>query len=89
MSEFEEYDVDVERMQHAWQEVEDIRKERRRRYAIAAAFTAIGVFLLFVAIMMLLERISLPFMNVFWTFIVLTSVGALSFGYGFYRMGVS
>ncbi len=82
-------DSEIEEIHHAWKEVEEIRKERRRRYAISALFTAIGVFLLFLAIMMLFERITLPMLDVFWTFVTLTSLGATSFGYGFYRMGIS
>ncbi len=63
--------------------MEDVRRGRRRRYAVAAAFTATDVFLLFIAIMMLLERIYLPFMIVFWTFILFTSMESVFFGYGF------
>lgn len=74
-------------LEMAWKEVEKIRKARMRRYAIAAGFTATGIFLLFLSLMMLLERLAIWPFGIEYTYIALTFLGALSFGYGFYRMG--
>ncbi len=71
------------------QEAEDIRKERRKRYLRAAAFISLGLLLLFISLPVLLERISIPPLSYAVLFVLLTLAGALSFGYGFYRMGVS
>lgn len=76
-------------MKHAWKEVNDVRNARRRRYAVAAGFTALGVFLLFLSLFVLLEGVSILGIGSFLTFMVLIFTGSLSFGYGFYRMGVS
>ncbi len=74
-------------LERAWEEVERVRKARMRRYAIAAGFTATGIFLLFLSLMMLLERLAIWPLGVVMTYVALTSFGSLSFGYGFYRMG--
>jgi len=74
-------------LERAWDEVERVRRARMRRYAIAAGFTATGIFLLFLSLMMLLERLAIWPLGVVTTYVALTSLGALSFGYGFYRMG--
>ncbi len=76
-------------MERAWKEVKKVRDARRKRYAVAAGFTALGVFLLFLSLFVLLEGISILGLGSFLTFLVLISAGSLSFGYGFYRMGVS
>lgn len=75
-------------MEEAWENVREVRKYRRRRYAVAAAFTALGVFLLFLSLAILLHQVSMYWISPFWTFIILISLGSVSFGYGFYRMGV-
>ncbi len=82
-------EVNRQEIKEAWDEIEDIKKERRRRHLIAAGFTSLGIFLLFSSLLTLLERIPIPPLNVFWTFMAIISVGAISFGYGFYRIGVS
>ncbi len=74
-------------LERAWEEVERVRRARMRRYAIAAGFTSAGIFLLFLSLMMLLERLAIWPLGVASTYVALTSLGALSFGYGFYRMG--
>ncbi len=70
-------------------EAEEIRKERKRRYLRAAAFISLGLLLLFISLPVLLERISIPPLSYSVLFVFLTVAGAISFGYGFYRMGVS
>lgn len=74
-------------LERAWKEVERIKRVRMRRYAIAAGFTAAGIFLLFLSLMMLLERLTIWPFGIESTYVALTFLGALSFGYGFYRMG--
>lgn len=76
-------------MRKAWEEVERVRKYRRRKYAIAAGFTALGVYLLFLSLAVLLLGISVAGIDPIWIFIALILTGSASFGYGFYRMGVS
>lgn len=74
-------------MQEAWIEADRVRKARMRRYAVAAGFIAFGFFLMFTALMMLLERLALPYLTVVSSYILVTCLGSVSFGYGFYRMG--
>jgi len=74
-------------LEEAWKEAERVRKVRMKRYAVAAGFIAFGFFLMFISLMMLLERLTLPYLDVVGTYILLTLVGSTSFGYGFYRMG--
>ncbi len=66
-----------------------LRKEKQRKYLRAAAFISLGLLLLFLSLPVLLERITLSPLNYTETFVLLTLAGALSFGYGFYKMGVS
>ncbi len=82
-------ETNEQEIRKAWNEIEEIKKERQRRRLIAAGFIALGMFLLFVSLPMLLERIPILPLDVFWTFIAIISLGATSFGYGFYRMGIS
>ncbi len=82
-------ETNEQEIKKAWNEIEEIKKERQRRHLIAAGFTSLGIFLLFASLLMLLERIPIFPLDVFWTFIVIISIGATSFGYGFYRIGVS
>ena len=76
-------------MEQAWKEAESIRKERRRRYGVAAIFTAVGVFLLFLSLLILFEGLHIWILNPFWSFVLLILLGSIAFGYGFYRMGVT
>ncbi len=76
-------------MEQAWKEVREVRNARRKRYAVASGFTALGVFLLFLSLFILLEGIAIVGLGSFWTFLVTIFIGSISFGYGFYRMGVS
>ncbi len=71
------------------EDAEKLRKERQKRYLRAAAFISLGLLLLFLSLPVLLERIALSPLNYAETFVLLTLAGALSFGYGFYKMGVS
>ena len=74
-------------LEEAWKEAERVRKVRMRRYAIAAGFIAFGFFSMFISLMLLMERLSLLFLDVVGSYLLLTTLGSLSFGYGFYRMG--
>ncbi len=76
-------------LERAWKEVKSVRDYRRRRYAVAASFTALGVFLLFLSLAFLLEGVPVMGLSAFWVFLALIVGGSISFGYGFYRMGVS
>ncbi len=76
-------------LERAWKEVKSVRDHRRRRYAVAAAFTSLGVFLLFLSMAFLLEGVPLMGLSAFWVFLILIVSGSVSFGYGFYRMGAS
>ncbi len=80
---------DKQEIKKALDEIEDIKNEKRRSHLIAAGFISLGIFLLFVSLLSLLERIPILTLDIFWTFIVIISIGAVAFGYGFYRMGVS
>ncbi|MDK2372628.1 MAG: hypothetical protein QI197_04550 [Candidatus Korarchaeota archaeon] len=83
------YEVTSESIEEAWKEVKKVREHRRRRYAVAALFTSIGIFLLFLSLAFLLEGVGLAWIDSFYVFLMLITAGSLSFGYGFYRMGVS
>lgn len=71
-----------------WREVEKLRKLRKRRYAVAALFLSIGLFLFNVAIALFFIGFGIPLLTSLTTYLVLSLSGALAFGYGFYLMGM-
>lgn len=71
-----------------WKEVEEIRKFRRRRYGRAAFTIAIGLFLFNVALVLFLSGYHIGFLSDFATYLIVSVCGAVSFGYGFYVIGV-
>jgi len=74
-------------LEEAWKAAERVRKVRMRRYAVAAGFIAFGFFSMAISLMLLMERLSLLFLGVNGSYLLLTTLGSVSFGYGFYRMG--